>query len=348
VVNANPSWMNGPRNMWSGFGRSVNTYFLPLEQSAGAENAVDVAKRLGIQFRAKGQPGAPSDYEFANNPQLSHTWGPFTLGVSSTTPLDLANAYATVAADGNYCTPTPISEIRDANDQVLDIGKPQCRRAVSEDVARAALDAARCPVGDQSAFGRCDDGTAKEVKGIVGRPVAGKSGTTDGDKTASLVAMTRQVAIAGIVADTDNPLTNRLKGDLGDPHKYVNKAVEYGLKDAMANKPAQNFNAPSKEIAFGKRSRIPGVKCKSIEEAQRAVEKAGFEVTVSDQAVDSDCPAGRVAGTSPSGDTSAGSNVTILKSKGKGGSPKPPGDGGGGPPPPPPENCPIPWFCPRQ
>src|SRR5262249_27050591 len=107
VDNANPSYMNGVRNMWSGFGRSVNTYWVPLEERVGAENVVDVAKRLGIKFRAQ------SDAEMANDPKRSHGWGSFTLGVSATTPLDLVNAYATLAADGNYCEPIPVVEIRD-------------------------------------------------------------------------------------------------------------------------------------------------------------------------------------------------------------------------------------------
>ena len=354
VVNANPSWMNGPRNMWSGFGRSVNTFFIPLEERAGAENAVDVAKRLGVQFRAHGQPGAPSDYEFANNPSMASMWGPFTLGVSATTPLDLANAYATLAADGNYCTPTPVVDIKDINGNSLDVAKPQCRSVVRDDVARAAIDAARCPLGDQSAFGKCDDGTAREVRGIVGRPVAGKTGTTDGNKTASLVAMTKQVAMAGIVADTDFPLTNRLERDLGDPHAVANKAVEYSLRDAMADKPAQNFTPPTKEIAFGKRSAIPNVKCKSPEDARRMIEGAGFAVTRDDNPISSDCPAGTVAKTEPSGDASRNSVVVLFISKGRegGGGGGGPGGGGGGPGPgpTPPNQDPrckkFPWLCP--
>ncbi|MGC9670862.1 transglycosylase domain-containing protein [Planosporangium sp. 12N6] len=252
VVNASPTWMNGPRNMWTGFGRSVNTYFLPLQERAGAENAVDVAKRLGIQFRSHGVPPEIGDYERANNPDYANGWGPFTLGVSATTPLDLANAYATLAADGTYCAPTPITEIRDMDDHKLDLAKPQCRQVVGADVARAAVDAARCPLGDQSAYGRCDEGTASEVRRIVGRPVAGKTGTTDNDRTATLVAMTKQIAMAGILADPDNPRSDRLKADLRNPHDNINKAVQYALRDAMADKPAVNFAAPSREIAFGK------------------------------------------------------------------------------------------------
>src|SRR4029079_3986991 len=85
--NASPSWMDGYRNMWTGFGRSVNTYFVWLEQKIGAQNAVAMATRLGITFRSTGD---------ANQAKNADGWGSFTLGVSATTPLDVANAYATL------------------------------------------------------------------------------------------------------------------------------------------------------------------------------------------------------------------------------------------------------------
>jgi membrane peptidoglycan carboxypeptidase len=329
-VNANPSWMNGVRNMWTGFGRSVNTYFVPLEERVGADAAVDMAKRLGIQFRAHGTPQYPSDYEFASNPDLSSSWGPFTLGVSATTPLDLVNAYATVAAEGSYCEPIPVVEIRDFNGNKLDAAKPRCKQVVDANVARAATDAARCPMGDQSAFGKCDGATASDVHGIVKHPVAGKTGTTDGNKTAALVSMTKQVAIAGMVADPDNPLTDRLEADLGDPHAKVNKAVEYTLRDSMAGKPAMNFTPPTKDLAFGKRAGIPDVHCQSPDAARAALRAAGFSVAVAPDPIQSDCPVGTVAKTEPSGETVKNGIVTLYLSKGPGGGPPPPGGGGGG------------------
>ncbi|GAB3812562.1 hypothetical protein GCM10027605_54540 [Micromonospora zhanjiangensis] len=64
--NANPKWMDGQRNMWTGFGRSVNTYFVWLEQQVGVNKAVEMAQRLGIRFRAE------SDATTAKN---SANWG---------------------------------------------------------------------------------------------------------------------------------------------------------------------------------------------------------------------------------------------------------------------------------
>jgi membrane peptidoglycan carboxypeptidase len=248
-VNANPTWMNGVRNMWTGLGRSVNTYWVPMEEIVGAQNVVNVAKRLGIQFRAA------SDANLADH---AEGWGAFTLGVSATTSLDMATAYAALAADGMYCEPTPVIEIRDSTGAALDAAQPQCRRAVDVNVARAAIDALRCPVGDQSAFHGCDGATAAPVRRIVGKPIAGKTGTTDLNSTATLIAMTRQLAVAGIVADPDWALTTRLKNDLGgrDPHsQVVNPAVAYTLRDAMIDMPSLDFDSPPPTMAFGRSGR---------------------------------------------------------------------------------------------
>ncbi len=232
--NSNPTWMNGKRNMWTGFGRSVNTYFVPLEERVGALNAVNVAKSLGITFR-----GTDADYA---QPGSAETWGAFTLGVSGTNPLELANAYASLAADGRYCEPTPIDGIRDVDGKQLDVGQPKCRQAVPVEVARAALDAARCPLGDQSAYGKCDGATAPEVHRLLGRPVAGKTGTTD-ETTATLVAVTPTLAIAGIAADPDFPSRNA-----SGMHAQVNAAVAETLRDALAGVPPRGFTAPTRAM----------------------------------------------------------------------------------------------------
>lgn len=244
-VNANPSWMNGPRNMWTGLGRSVNTYWVPMQELVGAQNAVNAAKKLGIQFRA------PSDAAYAAN---ANGWGAFTLGVSAATPLDMANAYATLAADGKYCEPLPVVEIRDFSGQSLDAANPRCHQAVEPRIARAAIDVMRCPVGDQSAFGACDGATAANVREIVGKPVAGKTGTTDGDQTAALIVATRQLCIGGVLADPDWAYTNQLRRSLGgrDIHALVvNPAVYFTLRDAMAGRLSLGFDAPPATMAFG-------------------------------------------------------------------------------------------------
>ncbi|NJC64030.1 penicillin-binding protein [Planosporangium flavigriseum] len=237
--NANPGWMNGLRTMWDGFGRSVNTYWVWLEEKIGADKAVAMAKKVGIQFRSE------ADARIAD--EHPEDWGPFTLGVSQTTPLDLANAYATVAAEGMYCPPLPVLSITTPDGRKLPAGDPSCKRVVSEDVARAATDAARCPIGQQAFYGKCNGGTDDAISGIVGRPVAGKTGTSDGESTESFAGFTPQVAAAATAVNPDNP-QDAVGGGVSSS---VDQAVAKTMVDAMGGLPVVNFNPPSQAIAMG-------------------------------------------------------------------------------------------------
>ncbi|UQU67613.1 penicillin-binding protein [Couchioplanes caeruleus] len=223
----------GRYTMWSAFGHSVNTYFVPLEERVGAQNVVDVAKRFGIQFRA------PSDAAIADDSRAARQWGAFTLGVSASTPLDVAGAYATLAADGRQCAPTPVATITSPNGTTIATA-PDCHQATTPDVARAALDAARCPVGDKAQLGSCGGrGTAPQAHRVVGHPVFGKTGTADDQRTAALVLGTASLVVAGYLADPDWPRTNRHMS-----HAVVNPAVWNTVADVMRGRPEVPFPRP--------------------------------------------------------------------------------------------------------
>ncbi|SCG33793.1 transglycosylase domain-containing protein [Micromonospora halophytica] len=237
-VNASPSYMDGYHSMWTAFGRSVNTYFAWLIERVGADKVVEMAQRLGIAFRADG------DAELARNG--ARDWGAFTLGVSSTTPLDLANAYATVAAEGTWCAPLPVVSITDSAGQEVAAGRPDCRQVVATDVARAAADAARCPVGDQSMYGRCDGGTAERMRRALGRPVAGKTGTSERNETTSVVAFTPQLAVAQIAANPDDPRDPVGRTVQSRMVAAIGQLLDHSLRD----QPVRDFVPPSEAVAY--------------------------------------------------------------------------------------------------
>jgi membrane peptidoglycan carboxypeptidase len=237
--NDNPHWMDGHRTMWDGFGRSVNTYFVHLEEQVGPAAAVAEAKRLGISF------SAPGDAAMAATG--ADGWGSFTLGVVDTTPLELAEAYATVASGGTYCAPLPVTAVTNPQGNRVPIG-PQCHRVLDPDIANAAADAARCPVGQQSAYHRCDGGTAQQVAAMFGgRPVAGKTGSTEDNTTETFVVFTPTMAAAGTATDP------------ADPRDRVGSAVESRVVDAVArtlryavgDRSYPDFPPPSRALAFG-------------------------------------------------------------------------------------------------
>jgi membrane peptidoglycan carboxypeptidase len=212
-----------------------------------------------------------------------------------------------------YCEPTPIEQISTQNNEKLDIGKSHCIRATSKDVARAALDAARCPVGDSAQLGQCHGTTAGQTHGQVGHPVFGKTGTTDHDKTAALIAGTTSLVVAGYLVNPDyQDHSDRMS------HGIVNPAVWNTLGDFMKGKPKVQFKTPGDDkIATGDQRSIPDVTCDSIDSARNRLEGAGFDVSIGND-VDSKCPAGTAAGTNPSGRTIKGGVVIIEKSNGKG------------------------------
>ena len=169
-----PAW---PASTTCGPASAVGQHLLrAAEEQVGADKVVDVAKRLGIQFRA-----ARDDDDWANDKDAANQWGAFTLGVSATTPLELANAYATLAADGMYCEPIPVQEITDQDGNKLDVAKPRCKQACSprSPGPRSTRPAARSATTSSHLAGAPARTARRRRAAIVGQPVAGKTGTTD-------------------------------------------------------------------------------------------------------------------------------------------------------------------------
>ncbi|MGH3730291.1 MAG: penicillin-binding protein [Micromonosporaceae bacterium] len=298
--------MAGMRNMWSGFGMSVNTYFVQLVETVGAEKAVKMAEKLGLVWHA-------GDKERAEDPDQAKRWGSFTLGVANTTPLEMANAYATIAAEGKYCEPLPVRKITDRTGKELPGSDPTCEQRLTPDVARAATDAARCPVGDPTQGGGSCGGnaTGASVGRNVNQPVAGKTGTTDSNAAAWFAGYTPKLAGAMFETDPDN----------FDNSVYSTHEPSYAfgeiLREYLGNRHTANFTPPPKSLAKGDMKRVPGVTCRGVDDATRTLENAGFKVRKHPDQVPSRCAQGTVAYTKPSGEAPKNGYVTLFISNGE-------------------------------
>lgn len=335
--NDTPSWMDGSRNMWNGFGRSVNTYFAQLIDRLGADKVIRTWEKMGITWhnnvdKEHGTPGCQNLKDFEGNDiqcQEPNTWGSITLGTAATTPLEVANAYATLAAEGKYCKPTPIQDLYDREGKKVAAGNPECQQVISQDVARAATDAARCPVMQNSSTSKCDGGTF--VPGALTLPenrnVAGKTGTTDNDSL-WFAGYTGNAALATFYTDPD--YVPRSSGIRGGPHFRVSQEV---LKAAVKGLPVAQFKTPSEQMIYGKDpTNVPNVGCDSVEDAVSKMERVGFKTEVVSGDF-SNCPAGTIYAATPGERAPKGSTIQLLKSAGqrqkddgKSGEPKPPGN----------------------
>lgn len=176
----------GFKTLTTGTLGSVNTFFMRLEQEVGLCEVVKTAKSLGIK-RADGDKLK----EFET----------FTLGINEMDPVTVAAAYAAIGARGAYCKPMAITEIRDRYNKATPY-KPKCEQVLDEEVADAAA---------HIMSGVFTKGTMTEVGGI-GRPAAGKTGTTDGYTAAWFAGFTPDLASAVSLGDPRGAFMHDLTG----------------------------------------------------------------------------------------------------------------------------------------
>jgi membrane peptidoglycan carboxypeptidase len=176
----------GFKSLATGTWGSVNTFFVALEQKVGLCNVVKMAKSLGIK-RSDGLPLT----EFET----------FTLGTNEMDPVTVANAYAAIGARGKYCAPMVITKITDRNGKVTNY-KPKCKQVLDPEVTDAAANILS---------GVFTQGTMRGVGGI-GRPAAGKTGTTDDQASAWFAGFTPDLAGAVSIGDPRGANDHKLNG----------------------------------------------------------------------------------------------------------------------------------------
>lgn len=175
----------------------------------GPQAVIDTARRMGIRSPLQ--------------PNLS-----LALGTSEVTPLEMASAFATLAAGGVYAEPVAITRVLDSRGRVLEEVQPHRRMALRPDVAYLMTDLLRGVI--LRGTGRAAD---------VGRPAAGKTGTTDDYRNAWFVGYTPELAVAVWVGNDDNSPTHRVVGG-SVPARLWARFV----KRALAGRPPADFPMP--------------------------------------------------------------------------------------------------------
>jgi membrane peptidoglycan carboxypeptidase len=137
---------------------SINTYFLTLETQTGLCLPATIAQSMGVTLDNDTGTGAPLD-------QIAS----FTLGTNLITPIEMASAYATIAAHGEYCVPYVITSVSNLDGRQYPAQQPHCAQVIDPNLANE-LTAMLQGVLTQP-------GATAEGLGI-GRPSAGKTGTT--------------------------------------------------------------------------------------------------------------------------------------------------------------------------
>jgi membrane peptidoglycan carboxypeptidase len=199
---------------------SINTVYVPLGQKAGLDKVVDAARRAGI----------PDSVAMMPTPSVA-------LGPASPHVIDVANAYATFAAQGIKSKPYLVTSVTGSNKGVLYEGKAQTEEVFSKEVMADLTYALK---------GVVNGGTGAAALAL-GRPAAGKTGTSQSNASAWFSAYTPQLAAS--VSFFRDDATQTLNGIGGltsvTGGSFPARIWTAFMKGALKGEPVMDFPAPS-------------------------------------------------------------------------------------------------------
>ncbi|QCQ92986.1 transglycosylase domain-containing protein [Rhodococcus sp. SGAir0479] len=214
--------------------RSLNTsyYRLALSMENGAQKIADAAHQAGIPKRV---PGLDYDTltQFGGPPETG-----IVLGQYQTRPIDMASAYATLAASGKFRAPYFVQKVVDADGRVLldrapDGGEQRIDPAIADTVTQA--------MGPIAAYSR--------GHGLAGgRPSAAKTGTvqlgdTDENKDAWMVGFTPSLSTAVWVGTPDGTAVRTSWGGAVYGSGLPSDIWKETMDGALAGTPNEQFSA---------------------------------------------------------------------------------------------------------
>ncbi|RMF21354.1 MAG: penicillin-binding protein 1A [Cyanobacteria bacterium J083] len=203
---------SGSVSVRSALVQSLNVPAVKIGKDVGLEKVIEVCRLLGIK--------SPLD------PVIS-----LPLGAIGVTPLEMAGAYATFASNGWHSDTTIILQVTDSNGNIILDNRPK-PKLVLDPWATATLTSVL--------QGVINGGTGKNA--YIGRPAAGKTGTTSSERDVWFVGYVPQLAAAVWVGnDNYRPIG---KGVTGGSHAApIWRSFMY---KALKNEPVKYFPSPSK------------------------------------------------------------------------------------------------------
>ncbi len=195
---------------------SINTVAVQVLARAGVDNVIAVAQQLGITS------DLPRDASLA-------------LGTGSVTLMEMTAAYAAFASGGTAAWPHGIVEIRDAHGGVL------YRREGSG--APQVIDPAIAATMNQLLTGVIEYGTGRAA--AIGRPEAGKTGTTQDFRDALFIGYTADLVTGVWFGNDDNSPMKHVTGGMLPARTWHNF-----MAAAVQNMPVRPLPLPGAAVAY--------------------------------------------------------------------------------------------------
>lgn len=201
----------GPTRLREALAYSRNIVTVKLVESVGIDNVLSFAKDLGIEAQI------PRELTIA-------------LGSISITPLELAAAYSTFANSGTRMTPIAVKHVADSINTVLEENDPEGLEAISAQtsflITSMMQDVIRYGTG---------------MRANIGRPAAGKTGTSNDYKDAWFVGYTPQL-VSCVWVGFDDMRKSLGTGEVGG--RAAAPVWANMMRNVLAGASAEDFKAP--------------------------------------------------------------------------------------------------------
>ncbi len=205
----------GPMTLRSALAQSRNVVAVKLAEQIGIDRVIEYAHRMGISAKLE--------------PNLS-----LALGSSVVSPLDQATGYATLADQGIHVDASPIRLVRDTfGSPVLDNRIPQETEVVSAGTAYVMTSMLESVITEGTGYPNAD----------IGRPAAGKTGTTSDFRDAWFVGYTPDLVTAVWLGNDDYSRMNESYGGNIPARTWARF-----MKAALAHTPKHEFVYPQGEL----------------------------------------------------------------------------------------------------
>ncbi|MDX2084260.1 MAG: PBP1A family penicillin-binding protein [Candidatus Melainabacteria bacterium] len=204
--------------------QSNNVVAVKVMQELGSDAVADVARRMGVQTPLK------------SNLSL-------TLGGSSVTLMDMVTAFSVLANQGVHVEPYMIERITDARGNLIYQHRSAKNDALSPATANTMVTLLKEVV---------NAGTGRRAQ--IGRPAAGKTGTSDNHRDAWFVGFTPDL-VAGVWVGNDNntPMRGTITGGTLPASVWRAFMLAY-----LADQPAKEFDLPYTQAVESTTVPLPG------------------------------------------------------------------------------------------
>lgn len=284
----------GTYDMAGALRHSVNTWFVELEDQIGVRRVAQLAYDMGL-----------TSLPMTGDRAITEKDAALTLGAFEASPLQVANAYATFAAQGKACRPIGIIKVTGPDKRNLPVPDANCKQVMKASTANT-MTAMLTTVVDGS-----DSGRTGRLASLGDRPVAGKTGSTNNYGAAWFAGYTPQYATAVWVGDPRGPQFDMASGVSAYGGTAFFAPVFGGSIPAMVFQdvmsrihqglPIQEFPPPGGSSGLGMTLFVPDVRGLKPEIALGVLERYGFTPRVEEKTkIIPGLPPGTVVQTRPS------------------------------------------------